>query len=340
MANQKTYVTRLTWNINGWTRPSGAIGKKEYATYVAKHGFGHEEWLNRGDCEINGWRYGFLQGVYKQRKRLTGTVMRILLYSINPSGERLYVGELESTEIIDNKTEQHALKVFGRRGLLQTMQHEATNAGGRTQGFKVGLNIRFRPDALKIYQRPIPAKSWDRILKFSRYAVVPAAQRVSDWWKLTKKTRKPWVIPPSTDPVIYERIARSVKMEFTERKMQHEIKSILEAEFGKGTVKAESNYRDLKLRSPHRRALIEIKANEDARLAIRAAFGQVLEYAYFDPPDRNNGDELFIVGQGPMTPEAQDFLAYISSRFGLNVTYLQYRVGSNQLQFPMKAKAA
>ena len=115
--------------------------------------------------------------------------------------------------------------------------------------------------------------------------------------------------------------------------MQREIKSILEAQFGKGTVEAERNDRDLKLRSPHRRGLIEIKAHEDARLAIRDALGQLLEYAYFDPVDRNNGDELFIVGQGPMTPEAQDFLAYISSRFGLVVTYLRYQVGSNLLPF-------
>ena len=74
------------------------------------------------------------------------------------------------------------------------------------------------------------------------------------------------------------------------------------------------------LTTPHRRALIEIKANEDARLAIREAFGQLLEYAYFDPADRDNGDQLYIVGQGPMTPEAEDFLSHISSRFGLNVT--------------------
>ena len=94
----------------------------------------------------------------------------------------------------------------------------------------------------------------------------------------------------------------------------------MEKEFGKASVKAESNYRDLKLTTPHRRALIEIKANEDARLAIREAFGQLLEYAYFDPADRDNGDQLYIVGQGPMTPEAEDFLSHISSRFGLNVT--------------------
>ena len=94
------------------------------------------------------------------------------------------------------------------------------------------------------------------------------------------------------------------------------------------------------LTTPHRRALIEIKANEDARLAIREAFGQLLEYAYFDPADRDNGDQLYIVGQGPMTPEAEDFLSHISSRFGLNVTYVQYKVGGNQLKFPIEAKSA
>jgi hypothetical protein len=198
MANANIYVTRLTWNINGWNRPSGARTKE--SSNVAKNGFGMEEWLSRSECEVNGWRYAALQGVHKRPERLTGQTLRILLYSIHPNGSRLYVGELASAEVIDKTTEKHALDVFRRRGLLNTMKREVAEAGGKEQAFRGEVNIRFRAEALNIYQIPIPAKSWDRILRFSRYSLIPAGRRVAAWWKVASGKRKPWITPPATDP--------------------------------------------------------------------------------------------------------------------------------------------
>jgi hypothetical protein len=197
------------------------------------------------------------------------------------------------------------------------------------------VNIRFRAEALNIYQIPIPAKSWDRILRFSRYSLIPAGRRVAAWWKVASGKRKPWITPPATEPVVYGRAARLVTMEFIEKKMQREIKAILEERFGRGTVEAERDHRDLKLRTEHQCVLIEIKAAKDARLAIREAFGQLLEYAYFDPLNREKGDHLFIVGRGAPAHEVQQYLDYLRNRFGLEITYLSYHIGTNQLDFPL-----
>jgi hypothetical protein len=62
-----TFITRLKWNDNQWQRPARhAI--TEQTRYIRMHGFGFEEWLNRAEWTIGGWRYAFIQG-YTNRGR-------------------------------------------------------------------------------------------------------------------------------------------------------------------------------------------------------------------------------------------------------------------------------
>lgn len=171
--NSKTYVTRLTWNTLGWRRPSGP-GKGEKGTYVAKSGFGHEEWLNRSEWVFGGWRYAFLQGVDRQRKRLIRKTLNIRLYTISPMKERLYVGKLNSADVIDDETAKQALAFFRKSGFLAKMKQEVGAAGGKPTAFTSVANIRFRPDSLRMYQRPVAAIPGDRILRFNRYAMIRA----------------------------------------------------------------------------------------------------------------------------------------------------------------------
>jgi len=67
-----------------------------------RSGFGHEEWLSRSEWVFGGWRYGFLQGLHRQRKRLIGKKLDARLYTINRMKQRLYVGKLNLAEVIDD----------------------------------------------------------------------------------------------------------------------------------------------------------------------------------------------------------------------------------------------
>ena len=40
---------------------------------------------------------------------------------------------------------------------------------------------------------------------------------------------------------------------------------------------------------------------------------------------------MFIIAKGDATKEATWYLAYLNKRFSLEIKYLQYKVGSNQL---------
>jgi len=119
-------------------------------------------------------------------------------------------------------------------------------------------------------------------------------------------------------------------MEHTEAKMEKEIKAALEKQHGQGTVDAQRDFRDLILTTTNRRVLIEIKASQDARQAIRDAFGQLLDYAHFDT-QLQKAYELFIVGRGIPTSETQSYLDRLRNRFGLKINYRQYKIGSHQL---------
>ena len=116
-----------------------------------------------------------------------------------------------------------------------------------------------------------------------------------------------------------------MKAEATEARMENELKEILKRRFGKGTVEAQRDFVDLTLTTAERCVLIEIKASEQARRAIRDALGQLLGYAY----QKRHGQhaELIIVGRGILTPETRRYLDYLRSRFRLDITYCRYVVG-------------
>jgi hypothetical protein len=66
----KKIITRLSFNTNGWTQPSGATGKSRNPIHEQIYGFGFEEWLFNKTFitkEINGviWHFGYLEGIHK-----------------------------------------------------------------------------------------------------------------------------------------------------------------------------------------------------------------------------------------------------------------------------------
>ena len=159
----ETYITRITWNEDNWRRPSGSGAKTETRTYVARYGFGHEEWLNRREWLFGGLRYAFLQGVGRSLSRLRGQRLCIRLYTITPMKERLYVGELTDAEVIGESAARAIVGEMRQRGLLRTMAKEVRDVGGdgsliTTPDSPTSIcNIRFKPEDLRMFRRPVAA---------------------------------------------------------------------------------------------------------------------------------------------------------------------------------------
>ena len=82
------------------------------------------------------------------------------------------------------------------------------------------------------------------------------------------------------------------------------------------------NYVDLAAQTKDRQIIFfEIKTHPDARLCIRQAFGQLMEYSYF--PNTNHAQKLVVVGTGAKTQEVQEYIDYLNDKFCIPIDYLQ-----------------
>ena len=68
----------------------------------------------------------------------------------------------------------------------------------------------------------------------------------------------------------------------------------------------------------------EIKTDSSARLAIRNAIGQLLEYAYWPTPARPK--RLFVVSEQALDAEADSYLRTLEQEIGLQIGYRQVNV--------------
>jgi hypothetical protein len=112
-----------------------------------------------------------------------------------------------------------------------------------------------------------------------------------------------------------------------EAALQNELHQRLSAMYGSKNVIMEENHVDLTVKLPDRRVFIEIKADPDARMAVRKALGQILEYALFNPDPSLTMPELMIVSPAPCTKALDAYISALRAHFNLPVQYRCYRLG-------------
>lgn len=72
----------------------------------------------RDECRIDGWRYGFLEGVNKGFKKLMkeGQPIDLTLFTIDPEKQRRYVATIQATECLDDQQAGDAVDAFRKLG--------------------------------------------------------------------------------------------------------------------------------------------------------------------------------------------------------------------------------
>ena len=65
----------------------------------------------------------------------------------------------------------------------------------------------------------------------------------------------------------------------------------------------------------------EIKTSSEARLCIRQALGQLMEYAFF--PNVKHADLLVVVGPGIKTENIESYIEKLNKDFQIHIDYLQ-----------------
>ena len=313
----KAYSARLCWNSKCWTAPTGEARKLETGTWVTQTGFGHEEWIFRRGWTIEGWRYGSITPLAQSAKVSPGDTVDLRLYTIPPKGGRCCVGWIRAAEVLeyDGGIARKAQREYKRRGWLALMRNEARAVGGDARRFdKDFVNVRFRPDCVELNPLPYPEiDPADPITRCNYYDLYDAGTCVASretavthnvTMKNLRRRRRRGVEGTEYDPV--------------HDVLQYSVYKQLVSRYGAKHVKMEANHVDIEITHPERKALIELKSDPCARLAIRLALGQLLEYAFrSNHPDA----ELHVAAPGVPTEEDRRMLRSFRERFRFDLRY-------------------
>jgi hypothetical protein len=185
------------------------------------------------------------------------------------------------------------------------------------------FNIRFRPANFERYEPFRVAAAGDSINKISRYTLIPADTQVVE----TEWRRRVGSNEPPTIRTVTRSGHQGVTYDPIEKALQGELLRLLQDKFGKKNVTREADFIDLTVIDGAKKLLVEIKSDGDARLAIRKALGQVLEYAYFNSGSENANVHLIIIAPGPVTPRVAQYVKLLKEQFGIPVSYASFSSG-------------
>lgn len=327
------YAARLTANATSWWRPiRNSHSSEAPETYRGEFGFGHEDWLFRDEWIIDGWRYGFVQGVNKSRKRLRerNEPFDLLLFEIAGPKQRRFVSRLHNVECLSEDLAQAAVAAYRERGWLAIMEKEVLDVGGDPVGLANGkyaeyvLNIRFRLEDVdrSIQGRPIEER--DPLYKINRYSLCSTdrAQKEQRGWFGRSAATGPMSIAE------YQRTVRASSRLVTPEhaRLQAALADHLQATRADCKVLCEQDFIDVQVISTDRTELYEIKSDLDPLSVVRQAIGQLVEYAFHPRRSFDKPLHLFIVGRRALAAADQEYFEELKRRVRVPLDYLHFEI--------------
>lgn len=315
-------IARICWNTNGWTCPSGRIGKsKNKDSYEYKYGFGHEEWLFDIAKTINGYHYGHIQAVASYKENLS---FDLSLFTINDkTKQRYWVGEILDVEPVFNKEAKTILSEYKKKGWYAEMQEQLKDYIEKIpSGF--AFNLRYRPENLRKFDVLKPVDRKEPNVKTSYYTSLYNLKTI---FKLEDHfVFQPGFRTEETDIDAKNGSSRRSHISKRHPIIQKALYDYLVKEYGKENVGTENltpigTEIDIVAKHGNEYDLYEIKTISDIRLCIRESLSQLLEYGLYhtDIKVRN----YYIVGSIVLTDDAQKFLNALRKKYHIPVNYIQ-----------------
>jgi len=144
---------------------------------------------------------------------------------------------------------------------------------------------------------------------------------VASQWERTapgKGTRK---LRP-TDPISKPELSGTTYNPEHNR-LQNRLFKLLDGKYGKSVV-MEAGGVDIRIDHPDLFAFIELKTSASARLAIREAIGQILEYAHYKPGTDGRSPVLVVAAPVKAGPADLSYIELLRSRYGLDIRYVEF----------------
>lgn len=340
---------RICWNTLNWRRPSGEAQRLEMGeSYVSEYGFGHEEWLFNFEWLLPGYnsddptayKYGFLQPIGKYREYYSRDTFSVLLYTVNPDNTTMIVARINNLYVPEYTELDWALNQTRNNGWLTSMRQQIRELGLDENPLlnpspSTIANVRFTPENVTFYDPMVLVNPPHKTLRIHRYHPL--------YWDdgYDPISSPPDRAIPIGQPEDEERPDRTE----TERKraaqtgttydpqharLQNRLRGKLRSQYGADSVKMESEFVDLKLFESNRVTFIEIKMERTVKSCMRAALGQLLEYAHY--PDKQKADALLIVGDAYATEYDRTYLSHIRRIFNLPIYYARWSWTDEELR--------
>lgn len=317
------YLSRICFNQSGWTRPDGSATGLEGDTFYDQYGHGHEEWLFRSEWQIDGWQYGFLQGVNNSRARFQGRneLNDVTLFTLTPEGRR-YVAVIRDLECLSFEQSDAVFAEFEQRGWIAQMQQEVEDAGGENAGIASyeWLNVRFRLAQVEWFPPQTFASAGDYVHNLKRYQMNMTPVDVMVPKPGGRSSKRKAKAGELTTQNYYQSGSAGRECTPEHKMMQNLLARQLREEFPHGEISVEYNFVDVMLETKDERILYEIKSDLSTRTVMRLAVGQLLEYAFRVPNDDKRTLRLVMVGRAVLDVD-RTYLDYLCTRFELPLEY-------------------
>lgn len=330
-------LCRICSNENEWKHPTG---NKSGKCFSGQNGFGMEEWINRNDWTLSGYKniqdeccYAHITSLWTETGKYCGQDAKIFLFTYINS-QALLVGYIDRARIIDEEGSLWAVQQYHRNGWLRTMRDEVKNINGNTNIFEYTsirsqplyyINIRFLPEDIHFLSIPQQIN-----IHFWRY------KRAYDW-NNDYLPVKPLAVNQNTplnrfsEEIRFRRAINAKEYSPRQAPIQNRLSKQLEDVYGPQgyQIYCEDNRVDISVRKNDKVSFLEIKPANTAREAIRLALGQLLEYAHYPQEDKSN--RLVIVSDVPLEQKDKQYIQKLQNTYGIPLRYVYWPKGKKRI---------
>ncbi len=345
---KESKIARITWNSNGWVKPSGLTGKSTNPSFENENGFGHEEWLFDGDKVINGYKYGFLEPIHKYRSKYEGKLFDIALYTRNAESNKSYwVANLKDVEVLLPQESEKILDHYKNEGWYDEMKADLYNLNLNSSqldtwindGAEQLLNVKFKASHLnEIPPELVPVLDNSEIPS-NRYTLMDVPAALQEKINQDVKTGFSFEDSGSEEADLGTKSKRTEKKREIELELKHNVLQTkflkyLQNKYGKTIVKRECTaYGALRIDVTRKTntgyIFYEIKTYNSLRTSIREGIGQLLEYCLY--PNVNEAESIVLVSHVTPSDEVKNYLNHLKNFIKLPFTYIHFDIEQEEI---------
>ncbi|WP_300565461.1 hypothetical protein [Flavobacterium sp.] len=346
--SKESKICRITWNTNGWIKPSGLSGKSNYPSFEKENGFGHEEWIFDGDKVIDGYKYGFLEPINKYRSKYEGNLFDLLLYTRDSDlNQSFWVTTLKDVEVINSEESGKILSHYKNEGWYDDMKSDLYNLsldskqldtwieeGGSEQLF----NVKFKASQINEIPSDLILVSDISEIPSNRYTLMNLKNEMYE--KIIDDMNTCFSFDSGSEEANLGNKSKrfgnkgEIELELKHNILQTKFLKYLQQKFGKKAVKREckaygSSRIDITRKTDTGFVFYEIKTFNSLRSSIREGLGQLLEYCLY--PNVKEAESIVLVSHVEPSKELKEYLSHIKKFINLPFSYIHFDLDKEEI---------